>query len=1213
MVTRSIRAWLNLIFIIAMVFSLIPIQAFALSSVKGSITVYYKQKSAMTYVHYQSANFPWTQLPGVRMEHNATFPGYDSFTIHECYPQVKMAFHDGNYRFDNNNGKDYVLDCPVYGNKEIYISDGVVFNGAPSAMLDNGGFEEGSAKGWTEWHPAGQALSMGVDASDAFYGAYKLYFWNDKPFRQSIHQVKKDLPNGMYVVKAFVKVGIFGADPAVARMEVQSFGGAPVFVPIVKAPMSKGYRDYAVYSTTIQVTNQSVDVGFYVDSPGKTSLQVDQVELSMINAAGGTPGPTGSILPSTTPSPTASASPELDGMMRASVAGDFVRADRDATKPLIYITTQQSGISTVTEWNAKDNRVGCQFKYKTGSDQIVKVVSGKYLYITVTDGPYDSSDPNAVESGRVLVVSDCALVDLFRIPVVPFDVVIGKNDTLYVSSFSGPWTSVAVIDPATKTMLQRKDIWLLGRLQYHAGLNRLYSLTPNGNPIYLTACVLKSDGTIDRLVDAPYDGTHAMGPAFRLLEDSNELVTSAGTVYRSSNVDAEDMRILREMDRNAFPSDGWGGYSMDAINGRFATLVATMGNGDLNGEPGILQVYRKWSLNAPLEQKIISKLMHWPSHTVHYVDNRLFVVQSVNENVVLSEINDALPTPTPVPTATPLPTATPTPTATPVPTSTPAPTPTYVPTPIRTATPVPTPPATPGANAVLSVDGDFVRVDKDPSESIVYLATKKTDGTSILTIWNEQTNQQVCSYTFSSGRGFIEKVVRGDRLYVAVSELPHRDIYKKDQTGRLLVMDGCNLIEEQTLEIDPFDMIIGDQGYLYISAGSEQWTTLIIYDPYQKKVIGRTGVFEGCRLVMNQTLHQFYALDTALRPGYLVSYNLDSGVNPTDIRFAPYHGDYRMGYLFKSINDQLIVTAAGTMFKASKDPNVNMHYAGRLNDLYFTYNDDDYLALDTDANRAALLLKENTTPLAYYPIYKKYVSLYAVASDGYNVRQFKKELDPTVKDIVLTKQRLYEIDTAYQRSYLVPVDADVTVVPQLTPLPTQVPTPTPIPTATPVPTASPTATPIPTPVPTPQNLLVNGGFESGTIQGWTEWHPTGQSARYGVNGSDRYEGDQKLYFWDTQDYKQSVHQKLTDLSMGRYTLKCMIKLTAYGGAPRTARIELTDYGGTNRYIDIPATGTWQPFSITVEVTSRNMDIGMYVDAQAFTSMQIDDVQFFIPY
>lgn len=144
--------------------------------------------------------------------------------------------------------------------------------------------------------------------------------------------------------------------------------------------------------------------------------------------------------------------------------------------------------------------------------------------------------------------------------------------------------------------------------------------------------------------------------------------------------------------------------------------------------------------------------------------------------------------------------------------------------------------------------------------------------------------------------------------------------------------------------------------------------------------------------------------------------------------------------------------------------------------------------------------------------------------------------------------------------------------------------------------------------PDPALLRVqNGDFESGDISGWSEWHPAGQTAKYGVDSYDAYKGSFKLYFWDTKAYKQSVHQKFTGLANGSYTVSSWVKETVYGNKPTTVRMELTGYGGNQAYRNILPTPAYQQIQSTVQVTNGSLDIGFYVDSPGLTSLQIDQV------
>lgn len=135
--------------------------------------------------------------------------------------------------------------------------------------------------------------------------------------------------------------------------------------------------------------------------------------------------------------------------------------------------------------------------------------------------------------------------------------------------------------------------------------------------------------------------------------------------------------------------------------------------------------------------------------------------------------------------------------------------------------------------------------------------------------------------------------------------------------------------------------------------------------------------------------------------------------------------------------------------------------------------------------------------------------------------------------------------------------------------------------------------------------LTNPGFETGALNGWTEWHPVGQAPAWGIDGNDVHSGFSKAYFWSFTPYHQSIHQVRTGLANGSYTVKAWTKQNT--GTPTTARLELADYGGTAVYIPIPGGNGYQQIAGTVQVTNGKLDIGFYVHAPGYVNLQIDDV------
>ena len=139
--------------------------------------------------------------------------------------------------------------------------------------VTNPGFEYGDLRGWTEWHPAGQAPAYGVDGYDVHAGERKLYFHATNPYQQSAHQLTTDLPDGAYTVGAWVKLN----QPAtIARLELAAYGGTTIDVHIT--PTST----YQFISAQVTITTGQLDIGFYVNGPAHTSLQIDDVTLQKV-------------------------------------------------------------------------------------------------------------------------------------------------------------------------------------------------------------------------------------------------------------------------------------------------------------------------------------------------------------------------------------------------------------------------------------------------------------------------------------------------------------------------------------------------------------------------------------------------------------------------------------------------------------------------------------------------------------------------------------------------------------------------------------------------------------------------------------------------------------------------------------------------------------------------------------------------------------------
>lgn len=151
-------------------------------------------------------------------------------------------------------------------------------------LLDNGGFERGTqdSSNWTEWHPSSQTSAYGIDSGSttnppesAWTGNQRAYFWSSSAYQQSIHQVV-DVPINQAHYKFEARVRLKNTEPSVARAEISGYGGDTIYYNI----SNNGDWQYILIDS-IYVTNGEIDVGFYVDSPGGTTLHIDDVRLTL--------------------------------------------------------------------------------------------------------------------------------------------------------------------------------------------------------------------------------------------------------------------------------------------------------------------------------------------------------------------------------------------------------------------------------------------------------------------------------------------------------------------------------------------------------------------------------------------------------------------------------------------------------------------------------------------------------------------------------------------------------------------------------------------------------------------------------------------------------------------------------------------------------------------------------------------------------------------
>ncbi|MFJ7746394.1 Ig-like domain-containing protein [Peribacillus sp. NPDC097295] len=215
-------------------------------------------------------------------------------------------------------------------------------------------------------------------------------------------------------------------------------------------------------------------------------------------------------------------------------------------------------------------------------------------------------------------------------------------------------------------------------------------------------------------------------------------------------------------------------------------------------------------------------------------------------------------------------------------------------------------------------------------------------------------------------------------LYVTQLKFKHSSTNFGPYNGSVAMVSTRDFSFQEMLpvSIDPYDLIVDKDGYLYITSGSGQHSYIRVYslaDKTEVKNSSLAGIYQSSSITYNQTLSRLYTTDSTISPRDIDAYDVHQGVISSK-HDSPYHGDFQMSKEAKISPDDKRIYSASSVFSLAKEKEqdllIQYTFDEVYNDFEFSLKDNLTFAASRDGgihvytydtNEYVYTLKRNVT------------------------------------------------------------------------------------------------------------------------------------------------------------------------------------------------------------------------------------------------------------
>ena len=208
-------------------------------------------------------------------------------------------------------------------------------------------------------------------------------------------------------------------------------------------------------------------------------------------------------------------------------------------------------------------------------------------------------------------------------------------------------------------------------------------------------------------------------------------------------------------------------------------------------------------------------------------------------------------------------------------------------------------------------------VEFDPVRPLAYMTERSRRELHVV---NLDTGRVINTIAFEHLPEALSVTPDGDELYVALPVQNHSSHWHDEQYGyfaRIQLGDTIGTPEIFESDVDPYDIVATDDGYVVISSGSGQWTDIESYNGRTGAKISTTGVRQQVRLSLHPSQRIVYGADTDSGPSDIERWDLTIGGSLFGFGDSPYHGQHRMeGNVWAS--EDVLITRGGDAFTSGR-------------------------------------------------------------------------------------------------------------------------------------------------------------------------------------------------------------------------------------------------------------------------------------------------------